>query len=112
MTNRYITVLAAIVCLLLSFALRMELLSFLSFAAIYFALQPTKDERRADEQSQRAADIAHKHTETYTVELAKMMARKEAELRGLMPDEGSLNRAEPRYTRTKSTTSPINRGFH
>ena len=101
MTNRVKIVLAATAVLFVSFALRMELLSVLSFVVIYFAMGSTAEEERA----KRAADIAHKHSETYHVELAKALARKEAELMGLRPEDDHLQYSKPKYKTSKPDTS-------
>jgi hypothetical protein len=105
MTNRLKIVLVATAILFVSFALRMELLSVLSFVAIYFAMGSTPEEERAEERARRAADIAHKHAETYQVELAKALARKEAELMGLRPEDEHLKYAKPKYKTSKSNAS-------
>ena len=105
MTNRLKIVLAATAVLFVSFALRMELLSVLSFVVIYFAMGSTPEEEEAEKRANRAADIAHKHTETYQVELAKALARKEAELMGLRPEDEHLKYAKPQYKNTKPNAS-------
>lgn len=105
MTNRVKIVLAATAVLFVSFALRMELLSVLSFVVIYFAMGSTAEEERAEERAKRAADIAHKHSETYHVELAKALARKEAELMGLRPEDDHLQYSKPKYKTSKPDTS-------
>lgn len=116
MTTRKMLVLGALAALLMSFPLRMEWLSIVSALSLFFLLQPTKEELAEEERAKRAAEVAHAHSMAYQTEIARAMARREAEEMGIHPDDADLRHVHPEYQRAtpKSRTSKSKavREFH
>lgn len=106
MTTHKLLLLGSIGSFIASFPLQMEILTIASAIAIWLVVQPSKEEQAEELRKQRAADIAHAHAEAYQVELARAMARKEAELMGTRPEFGGFEHMRPEDQRTtKSRTS-------
>jgi|JTFN01.1.fsa_nt_gb hypothetical protein len=81
-TLRRVIVTTSIGTLFASFALQMELLSVFSALSIFFAMQETDSERKA-----RVADeVSEHHAKAYSEELARQLARKEAQQRHQQDD--------------------------
>lgn len=91
---RLAVVVTAAVLLFASFPLRMEVLSIISALAIWFAMQETDEERKA----RQAEEVADNHARVYSEELARQMARNEAERQkkeGTAEPQHGARRAKP-----------------
>ena len=116
MTTRNKILVGSIAIMVVSFFLKMEVPLVLAMFGALLGMTPSAEEQAEEERRQRAAEIAHAHSMTYQQEIARAMAKKEAELMGTDSEFNNFRHVHPEYQRatpkSRTSNSKAVRKFH